>query len=412
MSGTKIDIHTAAGEGNLGEVKAFLKAGGMIDRRDQDRWTPLMFAVREGHLEVARQLLRSGAALEAKDGDKWTAMHVAAANGHPQCCQLLLDRGGNPRAVDENKRTPLHWATRYGYAAVVELLLKRGADANFRDAEEKTPGDVIGNDLTEDSSVIVRNLLKEHAERGKANKQRRGSCPAIPRTAMVTAVNASNGTTVASVALGASPSPSSSLKRPSALLPLPSVLVAKTELIEASPDREELPAVGDIGKADQPFRHTSFSVAAHIRDHPSAGKNQGRSIELAPPDKAEFAGSSSAPPPAKTGVGLALPTSSGLPQTLSSKGSPEVVGYDAKESVVEEGIMGGSSHGEEDHEGAGQRDGDTLCEVAKLRLALRKAEERARLSELLLSEAEKKQLREEARARCLEQRVTELEKLL
>lgn len=113
----KIDIHGAAGEGNLAEVKAFLKAGGIIDKRDADRWTPLMLSVREGHLEVARQLLRSGAALEAKDGDKWTAMHVAAANGHPQCCQLLLDRGGNPRAADENKRTPLHWASRYTLAA-------------------------------------------------------------------------------------------------------------------------------------------------------------------------------------------------------------------------------------------------------------------------------------------------------
>lgn len=113
MSTNKIDIHVAAGQGNMGEVKAFLKAGGIIDKRDADRWTPLMLACREGHIEVARQFLRSGAALEARDGDKWTAMHVASANGHPQCCQLLLDRGGNPRAVDENKRTPLHWATRY-----------------------------------------------------------------------------------------------------------------------------------------------------------------------------------------------------------------------------------------------------------------------------------------------------------
>lgn len=79
MTSKKIDIHAAAGEGNLGDVKAFIKAGGAIDKRDADRWTPLMLSVREGHVEVARHLLRNGAALEAKDGDKWTAMHVAAA---------------------------------------------------------------------------------------------------------------------------------------------------------------------------------------------------------------------------------------------------------------------------------------------------------------------------------------------
>lgn len=109
----KVDIHEAAGDGRLNDVKTYLKNGGLIDKRDADRWTPLMMAVREGHIEVAKLLLRSGASLEAKDSDKWTAMHVAAANGHPQCCQLLLDRGSNPKAVDENRRTPLHWATRY-----------------------------------------------------------------------------------------------------------------------------------------------------------------------------------------------------------------------------------------------------------------------------------------------------------
>lgn len=111
-SNNKLDIHEVAGQGSLNDVKTYLKAGGLIDKRDADRWTPLMMAAREGHLEVAKILLRSGASLEARDGDKWTAMHVAAANGHPQCCQLLLDRGANPRVVDENKRTPLHWATR------------------------------------------------------------------------------------------------------------------------------------------------------------------------------------------------------------------------------------------------------------------------------------------------------------
>lgn len=111
-SSNKVDIHEVAGQGSLSDVKMYLKAGGLIDKRDADRWTPLMMAAREGHLEVAKILLRSGASLEARDGDKWTAMHVAAANGHPQCCQLLLDRGANPRVVDENKRTPLHWATR------------------------------------------------------------------------------------------------------------------------------------------------------------------------------------------------------------------------------------------------------------------------------------------------------------
>lgn len=147
----------------------------------------------------------------------------------------------------------------------MELLLKRGADPNAKDVDNQMPGDVVGNDLTEDTSVIVHNLLKEHAQRVKTNKQRRGSCPAVPRTAMIAAVNASSATISASAAAGVSPAPSTSLKKPGALLPLPNVLVAKTDLVDASPDRGEPPAVGDIGNSVQSIRHKSFSVAAHIR---------------------------------------------------------------------------------------------------------------------------------------------------
>lgn len=109
---TKVNPHQAAGQGDVAQVKRYLKEGGAVDKRDGDGWTPCMMAVREGHLEVARLLLRAAANVDATESDKWTALHVAAANGHPNCCQLLLSRGANPRVYDDNKRTPLHWAAR------------------------------------------------------------------------------------------------------------------------------------------------------------------------------------------------------------------------------------------------------------------------------------------------------------
>ncbi|CAM9849206.1 unnamed protein product, partial [Laminaria digitata] len=268
---SKIDIHEAAGEGCLSEVKAYLKVGGLIDKRDSDRWTPLMLAVREGHLEVAKVLLRSGATLEARDTDKWTAMHVVAANGHPQCCQLLLDRGGNPRALDENRRTPLHWATRYGYAAVVELLLRRGADANFKDSDGKTPLDVIGADLAEDAREIVRTLLLEHAEKMKSTKQRRGSCPAIPRTALITAIDASG--LKATATANSTPPAKVSADASQPFLPLPAVISVKSAVDSSGAGGVDNPentdqsvpvaAAGVAGKGNNSRR--SFSSAAHIR---------------------------------------------------------------------------------------------------------------------------------------------------
>lgn len=70
------------------------------------------------------------------------------------------------------------------------------------------------------------------------------------------------------------------------------------------------------------------------------------------------------------------------------------------------------SHDHEVKERAGGCDGDSGGEVARLRLALEKAEERARVSELALSEVEERWRREEARAQGLEQRVAELQRLL
>lgn len=147
---------------------------------------------------------------------------------------------------------------RYGYAAVVELLLKRGADPNFKDTEGKTAADVIGTDLSEDSREIVIALLREHAQKMKNNKQRRLSCPAIPRTAMATAVLATNGVLSASAVAAASPSSATSLEKNQTLLPLPSVMVASVNNTSTNGD-------GRLGESGQAVRQDSFSAAAHIR---------------------------------------------------------------------------------------------------------------------------------------------------
>lgn len=148
---------------------------------------------------------------------------------------------------------------RYGYAAVVELLLKRGADPNFKDAEGKTAAEVIGTDLSEDSREIVNALLREHAQKVKNNRQRRLSCPAIPRTAMITAINATNGVSSTSpAAASASQSSAASLEKNQTLLPLPSVMVGS--VTNTASNGEDSP-----GQSGQSARQNSFSAAAHIR---------------------------------------------------------------------------------------------------------------------------------------------------
>lgn len=160
---------------------------------------------------------------------------------------------------------------RYGYAAVVELLLRRGADANFKDSDGKTPLDVIGADLAEDAREIVRTLLLEHAEKMKNTKQRRGSCPAIPRTALITAIDASG--LKATATANSTPPPKVSADASQPFLPLPAVISVKSAVDSSgaggvdnpeNPDQSvPVAAAGVVGKGNNSRR--SFSSAAHIR---------------------------------------------------------------------------------------------------------------------------------------------------
>ncbi|CAN0558869.1 unnamed protein product [Ectocarpus sp. 12 AP-2014] len=131
------------------------------------------------------------------------------------------------------------------------------------------PGDVVGSDLSEDSREIVLTLLKEHAARVKNTKQRRGSCPAIPRTMMATAVHAAgtgtiNGASVPAAAPLLLSSPTAPSHKPGTLLPLPSVVVTNKNAGEIDAET----AVGGANSnqaGGQATRHVSFSVADRIR---------------------------------------------------------------------------------------------------------------------------------------------------
>lgn len=178
-----------------------------------------------------------------------------------------------------------HVLHRYGYAAVVELLLRRGADANFKDSDGKTPLDVIGTDLEEDAREIVRTLLLEHAEKMRSTKQRRGSCPAIPRTALITAIDASGLKATAT----ATPPAKVPADENHAFLPLPAVTIVRSAVDPAEPSgaggvdntgnhHQSVPVAAAAGVVRKGNRRGSFSSAAHIRVRANRAVTARRSV--------------------------------------------------------------------------------------------------------------------------------------
>lgn len=62
---------------------------------------------------------------------------------------------------------------------VVEVLLKHGGEVDFEDAEGSTAGDVVGEELDEDTRRTVQELLRQHATKKKA-----GTAERNPRTSV------------------------------------------------------------------------------------------------------------------------------------------------------------------------------------------------------------------------------------
>ena len=112
----------AASRGQAAVVRALLKRGTLVERRDDKGSTALYHATAYGCLDSVRALLGAGAD-HACAGEQlgWTALHVAAWKGHTAVLEALLQAKADPRAQTHDGRTPLEMAR--GIDAIVDLLV-------------------------------------------------------------------------------------------------------------------------------------------------------------------------------------------------------------------------------------------------------------------------------------------------
>jgi cytohesin len=100
MDGAR-EMLDAVEAGDLVRVKALVEAKSeLVNARDEEGMTPLLFVARDGRAKLAAFLITHGADIEATDDD-W-------------------------------KDTPLGWAVFYGRKEVAEVLLAKGANVNHR----------------------------------------------------------------------------------------------------------------------------------------------------------------------------------------------------------------------------------------------------------------------------------------
>ena len=92
--------------------------------------------------ETAKQItmaLNAGGDINARDKDDWTPLMCAAIDGNTEIVKTLIDLGADVNARDWRNQTPLKYAAEYGYPEIVKLVIAAGADINANDHVSTSP---------------------------------------------------------------------------------------------------------------------------------------------------------------------------------------------------------------------------------------------------------------------------------
>lgn len=162
-------LHYCAISNFVNGAEALLDAGAAINIQNRLKETPLILAVKNSHFEmvdfllnaradykrpsherrgplfhvtdanICALLIKAGCVLNEKDDNGLSPLHVAVQRGLVEVAKVMIENGANVNDVDLQKQTPLHIAANNGNDVLAELLLSNHAELKILDNERRNP---------------------------------------------------------------------------------------------------------------------------------------------------------------------------------------------------------------------------------------------------------------------------------
>lgn len=152
---------SAARKGDAETVRSLIRAGAVVNAKDDSGATALTVAASQGHTEIVRTLLQAGADANAKNDSGVTALMAPARDGYTEIVRSLIEAGADLNAKNDFGRTALMSAATNRHIEIVRALIEKGAEVNARDADGRT---ALMMAASADDPAMVRALLKAGAD--------------------------------------------------------------------------------------------------------------------------------------------------------------------------------------------------------------------------------------------------------